>query len=317
MGASPLGQSPHTATMSLFNSNTLSTAWTLRSGELKAQRLQAHNDMLYDHLRRDFLLRNAALQESLVEAIRTASSKEDLTVPLWTYNSTYIANAYQERRREPVSFGDFEGWLREKGYEWSIGKVRPGFNPETIETIAWEWEWDRAPATVYEVVSKTDLLDRLALLFGDTFLVTRRVVATKSILKPFEAQVYRTELRLHYYPRGLPTAIRDRQATARAKYADYGAPVSEDHIHLWVGVPSEVEPFVPPAAAAEPAGFSNLPPSRASTPPPPLLAAEPPRLPSRTNGGGIRPPWEDEDESPCRRLDYSAACPCCTGVSEW
>jgi hypothetical protein len=273
-------------TMALFSNYALSNAWTRRSIELAAQRLQAHNDMLYEHLRRNFAARAEPLQDSLLEAIRSAPSKEALSVPLWTYHSTYIAD-WKASRDQTMAFGDFEGWLRTKGYEWSIGKVRPDFNPETIETVAWEWEWDSRPETVYRIVSKTDLLDRLALLFGNSFVVTRSVIATKSILKPFEAQVYRTELRVHYYPKGLPTAIRDRQAAVRAKYADYRSPVGEGNTHLWTGVPSEVEP-----------GLSNLPPS----PPPSVIPPEPPLLPRRTNGGGIGPLVDDVS----RRLDFAS-----------
>jgi hypothetical protein len=295
--------------MALFNSNLLVTSWDIRAHELKAQRLQAHNDMLYEHLRRDFTARAASLQESLLEAIRTASSKDDLQVPLWTYHSTYIAN-WAESRRDAMAFGHFEGWLRRNGYEWFVGRVRPGFNPETIETIAWEWEWDSRPETVYQVVNRTDLLDRIALLFGDRYLVKRVVVATKSILEPFEAQVYRTELRLQYYPNGLPTAVRDRQAAVRAKYADYRAPVGEDHVHLWTGVPSQVVPVVVPM----PPGLSNLPPS----PVPSVIPPEPPLLPRRTNGGGIQPLDDSDDEgNGCRRrLWFSPACPCCTGAED-
>lgn len=273
--------------MALFSNDLLSTAWDARSQELQAQRLQTHNDMLYEILRRDFTARAAALQDSLFEAISTAPSQDALSIPLWTYNSTYIAD-WHARRRDAMAFGHFEGWLRRNGYEWSVGRVRPDFNPEVIETNAWEWEWDSRPETVYQVVSKTDLLDRLALLFGDRYLVTRSVVATKSILKPFEAQVYRTELRLHYYPKGLPTALRVRQAAARLKYANYQAPVGVDHIHLWTGVPSQVEPFVGPV----------LPPS----PPPSVIPSDPPPLARRSNGGGIGP--LDDDVS--RRLDYAS-----------
>ena len=276
--------------MALFSSNLLSTSWDARSQELNAQRLQAHNDMLYEHLRRDFTARAATLQDSLLEAIRTAPSKDDLQVPLWTYHSTYIANR-AESRRDAMAFGHVEGWLRQRGYEWSVGRVRRGFDPEVIETIAWEWEWDSRPETVYRVVSKTDLLDRLALLFGDRYLVTRSVVATKSILEPFEAQVYRTELRLHYYPNGLPTALRNRQDAVRRKYAGYRAPVGEAHVHLWTGKPSRIEPFAAP-------GFSNLPPS----PVPSAAPSEPPQLPRRTNGGGIQLLGEDVS----RRLDFAS-----------
>jgi hypothetical protein len=192
-----------------------------------------------------------------------------------------------------MAFGAFEGRLRDKGYEWSIGRVRPAFDPEFVDTIAWTWEWDSRPATVYQVVTKTDLLDRLAVLFGDRYLVSRSVVATKSIHEPFEAQVYRTELRLHYYPNGLPTALRNRQEVVRQKYAGYRAPVDEAFVHLWTGKPSRRDSVV------EPPGFSNLPPS----PVPSAAPSEPPQLPRRTNGGGIQA-WSDDGGS-ARRLDFA------------
>lgn len=279
--------------MPLFSS-LLSDQWARRALELNAQRLQAHNDMLYEHLRRDFTARARDLQDSLIEAIRTASSKADLMVPLWTFNSTYIAN-WAESRRDAMAFAHFEGRLRNKGYEWSIGRVRPAFDPEFVDTTSWTWEWDSTPATVYRVIRRTDLLTRLALLFGDRYTVTTEVVATKPIHEPFEAQVYRTELRLHYFPDGLPTATRNLQEVVRQKYANYRAPVDEAFVHLWTGKPSQRDPVV----VREPPGFSNLPPS----PVPSAAPSEPPQLPRRTNGGGIQ---ALSDGGSARRLDFGS-----------
>jgi hypothetical protein len=258
--------------MALFNDNLLVTSWDMRLHELKAQRLQAYNDMLYEHLRADFTSRAATLQDSLLEVIRTAPYKEALSIPLWTFHSTYIVNlssAYNS-----PGFSEFQDMLRDKGYEWTVGAI----NPESVSRI----------------VKPTDLLDRLALLFGNNFRVTTAVVDSERLTEPFEACVYRYELRLQYFPRGVSTALREKQDAVRAKYAP----------------PPEV-------------GFSNVSPPLPATPPPAPLAGPPGaplRLPMRSNGGGIDACYgysSDEEGDGCRRrLNFSAACHCCTGADD-
>lgn len=280
MGVLQGGLSPNT--MSLFSNSKLHAAWSTRSWEIKAQSLQDASDLLYDHLRRDFVARRQTLQADLLEVIKTAGSLRDLHIPLWTYHASCIP---------PLDRGEYakvQSHLRRHGYEWSIGLVHPDFDPENTETWGWEWQWKSRPSTVKQLVKHTDLLRRLSLLFGADFYVTVCPVAVKTLDDLHGIKVYKNQLQLHYYPKGLPQNCRENLLYIQEKYADYAAPVHEEHVHLWTGVPSVVEP--------------PLPPSRCSTPPPPLEREEPPPLPQRSNGGGI-----ERDLSGGRVLVYEGA----------
>ena len=265
--------------MSLFSNSKLHSAWSTRSWEIQAQLLQDSSDLLYDHLRRDFMDRRQSLQANLIEVIKTAGSLKDLQIPLWTYHTTVLPKLPSEDYEKVV------GHLRRHGYEWSIGQVNPHFNPEEIELWAWNWQWKTRPVTINTIVKKTDLLRRLALLFGTDYRVVATPVAVKTVEGFDDLKVYKTQLQLHYYPQGLPRYHMDSLLHTQEKYADYKAPVHEAYVHLWTGVPSVVSP--------------PLPPSRSSTPPPPLEREEPPRLPQRSNGGGI-----ERDVSGGRILTY-------------
>ena len=120
--------------MSLFSNSKLHSAWSTRSWEIQAQLLQDSSDLLYDHLRRDFMDRRQSLQANLIEVIKTAGSLKDLQIPLWTYHTTVLPKLPSEDYEKVV------GHLRRHGYEWSIGQVNPDFNPEEIELWAWNWQ---------------------------------------------------------------------------------------------------------------------------------------------------------------------------------
>ena len=266
--------------MSLFSSSKLQSAWSTRTWELQAQNLQDSSDLLYDYLRREFVTRRQSLQTDLLEVIRTARSHRDLQIPLWTYHTTVLPKLPSEDYEKVV------GHLRRHGYEWSIGQVNPHFNPEEIELWAWNWQWKTRPVTVNEIVKKTDLLQRLALLFGTDYRVVATPVAVKTVDGFDDLKVYKTQLQLHYFPNGLHQHLLDSHANTARKYENYAAPVHEGYVHLWTGVPSVV---IPP-----------LPASGSVTPPPSAPAEAPPVLPKRSNGGGV----ELLDEV-SRRLDYS------------
>jgi hypothetical protein len=247
--------------MSLFSNSKLLSAWFTRSGEIDAQRLQDSSDLLYNHLRREFVSRRQSLQTDLLEVIKTAASPRDLQIPLWTFHTSFVPQLSRE------DYAKVQGHLRRYGYEWSIGLVDNYFDPERTEVFEWGWQWKSRPVTIHQIVNYTDLLPRLALLFGLDFHVVATRVAVKSLSDPADVKVYKTELQLRYYPKGLPRALWDKQVTVREKYADYAAPVHEANVHLWTGVPSVVE--------------------APSTPPPAPAAEAPPLLPQRSNGGGI------------------------------
>jgi hypothetical protein len=268
--------------MSLFSNNNLQSAWSTRSWEIEAQRLQDASDLLYDYLRHDFVARRQTLQADLLEVIQSAKSLKDLQIPLWTFHTSYLPQLSRE------DYAKVQGHLRRHGYEWSIGLVDKYFDAETSVYYEWNWLWKTRPVTVQRIVKYTDLLPRLALLFGLDFQVVATRVAVKKLSDPAGVRVYKTQLQLKYYPNGLPRSLWDKQVTVREKYANYVAPVHENYVHLWTGVPSVAEPIHPP-----------LPASGNSTPPPSAPAEAPPVLPKRSNGGGI-----DHDLSGPRILTY-------------
>ena len=277
---SPMDRPP--VTMSLFSNSKLLTAWSTRSWEIEAQRLQDASDLLYNHLRRDFMARRQTLQADLLEVIQSAASPRDLQIPLWTFHTSYVPQLSRE------DYAKVQGHLRRHGYEWSIGLVDMYFDPEGVEVFEWDWQWKSRPVTVQRIVKYTDLLPRLALLFGLDFQVVPTHAGVKKLSDPGGVQVYKTDLQLKYYPKGLPRSLWDKQVTVRERYADYAAPVHENYVHLWTGVPSVTEPIHPP-----------LPASGSSTPPPSAPAEAPPVLPKRSNGGGI-----ERDLSGPRILTY-------------
>jgi hypothetical protein len=207
------------------------------------------------------LSRRQSLQADLLEVIKTATSPRDLQIPLWTFHRASVPQL------SPEDYAKVQGHLRRQGYEWSIGLIDSSFDPERIEVFEWDWQWKTRPITVWRIVKHTDLLPRLAILFGLDFQVVAVPVAVKNLSDPAGVQVYKTELQLRYYPKGLPRALWDKQVTVREKYADYVAPVYDANVHLWTGVPSVVAP--------------------PSTPPPAPPAEVPPPLPQRSNGGGV------------------------------
>lgn len=262
--------------MSLFSSSKLLSAWSTRSWEIDAQRLQDSSDLLYDRLRTDFLSRRQSLQADLLEVIKTAASPRDLQIPLWTFHTSFVPQLSRE------DYAKVQGHLRRYGYEWSIGLVDQYFDPERIEVFEWDYQWKSRPVTVQRIVKHTDLLYRIALLFGLDFQVVAVPVAVKTLSYPAGVKVYKTELQLKYYPKGLPRAVWDKQVQVREKYADYAAPIHEAYVHLWTGIPSARE--------------------APSTPPPAPAAEAPPPLPQRSNGGGIDLPTVGDVS---RRLDFN------------
>jgi hypothetical protein len=273
--------------MSLFSTLKLATAWSTRSREIEAQRLQEHSDLLYDVLRSDFVARRQSLQDDLLHVIQNANSKTELHIPLWSYNYTYHVTKHSDI--SPEVYVEMLDTIRKNGYQWSVGLLEPGTSVE-------DDLWEKYPTSVESVFRKTDLLQRLAILFGDDYRISIFPVSVKFLTEPYEARVVKCELRLHYYPKGLPDYMWNKHDEVRQRYMDYAAPEWNGTPAVWTGCRDD-----PPA----------LPPSRASTPPPPLVSDEPPPLARRSNGGGVQLLGEDFD-GVSRRLSFNVS-PCHCG----
>ena len=279
--------------MPLFSTLKLSTAWSTRSREIEAKRLQEHSDLLYDILRFDFVARGQSLQDDLLHVIQNANSKTELQIPLWSYNHTYHDVKYSDV--SPEVYLEMLKTIHKNGYRWSVGLLHPGTSDE--EDIWEEYPWEKHPASVDSVFRKTDLLQRLAILFGDDYRISIFPVSVKVLTEPYEARVVKCELRLHYYPKGLPDYMWNKHDEVRQRYMDYAAPEWNGTPSVWTGLSRDD----PPA----------LPPSRASTPPPPLVSDEPPPLARRSNGGGVQLLGEDF-VGVSRRLSFNVS-PCHCG----
>jgi hypothetical protein len=108
----------------------------------------------------------------------------------------------------------------------SIGLVDQYCDAETSVYYEWNWLWKTRPVTIHSLVRKTDLLRRLALLFGTDFSVVARPVAVKTLEGFDGVKVYKTELQLHYYPMAYQDSTWTTFYYTQEKYADYKAPVT-------------------------------------------------------------------------------------------
>ena len=261
--------------MSLFSNIKLGTAWSTRSREIEAHRLQEHSDLLYECLRSEFVARRQLLQDDLLHVILNATSRNELSIPIWTYKYMYHGSNGSDLDR-----------IR---YEWSVGLLHPWTTSEDLDRF--DGIWEKTPVSVESVFRKTDILQRLALLFGDDYRISIVPISVKIL---DEARVATCELRLNYYPNGLPDYMWYKHDEVRQRYTDYAAPE-------WVGFPYVWSGYNP-----------ALPPSRASTPPPALVPDEPPVLPRRSNGGGVQLLGEDFFDGVSRRLSFNVS-PCHCG----
>lgn len=266
--------------MPLFSNSKLLSAWSTRTWEINAQRLQDNSDILYDCLRSEFLARRQDLQASLLEVIQTSTTKQDLEIPLWTYHYSSFVKPFSEI--PPAVLSETKELLRKKGYNWIVGLVRPWLNSEDLDRY-WtlEYLWEMPPTSVHTLLRKTDILERLALLFGDNFRIVSVPMSTRTLSEPTEVRIIKAELRLQYFPKGLPSYLQEKHNRARERYADYACPEWYGRPYVWSGCREEKRP---------------------QTPPPPPVPAEPPALPRRSNGGGIQLPEQDDVY---RRLDFS------------
>ena len=236
--------------MSLFQTYALTSAWQARKAETRVQRLQAYSDILYQLLADDFRSRRAELQSDMQDAIRTATSLRELSIPLWTYNSAYYRDRWADIYRT-ANFEQTQSELRAKGHDWYVGLVDDLFDPMTTDTDdtyeGWTYSWTKAPVTVAEIVKKTDLCKRLSLLFGDRLIITPVVIRETYEACPLNVLVRTISLTLHFYPNGLPLYLSSPLAEVRSKYANYVPAVYEPNSpYVWRGIPV---PRTPPPSS--------------------------------------------------------------------
>jgi hypothetical protein len=199
----------------------LATNWAQRKEELVASQLQPYADILYDIISRSLDI--PALMAQLVEKAKTAGSVRDLAVPIWTYkhSPTYYTHKHDltgSHHVDRVRAGDVEAKHAEIMYrEGWVGLL----NTERFEST-WDYDWYTELSTqeIDRVFRKTDLKDRLALLFGGRrFTVTVRHTTRTEVVDGITFYPQTNEVTLNYYPHDIPDYARKALGKAAVKYA--------------------------------------------------------------------------------------------------
>lgn len=248
----------------------IKTAWIVRSRELRTQKLQMFNDLLFKHVERVLTARKAEIQREILKGIRTVEPRWLVHVPLWSYNATQLTKWVD----------DYRGTME--------ARQRAGHD----DTIACAFVGVRA--RVREVVEHTDFLARLGCIFPPGFFV--RDYRRERTVHGDGWDVYRRELALVYMPNARPDYLpRKAQDAARVKYETHQmyreAPVFRSGHRVeypaYLDEDSDIYYLKPDAP---PPGLSN------ATPPPPL---------TRSNEGPPPPPrimrsmtWGIDDRNP-------------------
>jgi hypothetical protein len=239
-----------------FSTSPIVAAWRHREAELRhiqEQQLQPHNDSLFEVLRESILSRRDEIHAQLLTAAATAHHVRDIQATLWTYRASYFPLPYDTLPRERVQAAENE--LRVQGHQWLIGLTavypsgasefllhddlagRPWGGPSAEE---WEASWRaRSPRPVHDVIRHTDVMSRIALLFGDRhYRVSYRVVSEVLHPGPLDAMCETVELVLNYHPKGVYGSVLQDQQAAAVKYAAHVSTVPEwGHPTVWVGAP--------------------------------------------------------------------------------
>lgn len=199
----------------------LVTNWARRKDELVANQMQPYADILYDIISRSLDI--PGLMRALVEKAKTAGSVRDLSVPIWTYKHcpTYYTHKHDlsgSAHVERVRAGDVEAKQAEIMYrEGWMGLLKT----ERFETV-WDRDWYTELSTqeIDRVFRKTDLKDRLALLFGGRrFTVTVRHATREEVVDGITFYPQTCEVTLNYYPNDIPSYARKNLGKAAVKYA--------------------------------------------------------------------------------------------------
>lgn len=159
--------------------NTLLKTWTARKQELRRQELKPFEDHLFNCLRARFISRRAEMNAELVQVIRAATKRSDLTMPLWSYAAVRFS-------------GYCPTYHAQLAYAQSIGLDDQVALPVT-----------GCKERIHEVVRKSALLERLGAFFGPQFRVT---LARKEYATGWTElwQAYEWELRLQFHPEPRP-----------------------------------------------------------------------------------------------------------------
>lgn len=190
----------------VFDPEDITKTWKARKAELKLEEMQGFSAMLFKYLHDDILSRRDQIYADLAAVVRNAHEADRLATPLWSYMTTKF-------RENTPSYYQQRGEVRRRGLDWTIS------NPENTRH-----------ESVGKVIRKTDLCDRLSLMFGSDFVVRDELAPHVETSADWVAS--RRQLVLVYLPRG-PSP---RTATQRAAiYARFGYTLPEGAPVLYAG----------------------------------------------------------------------------------
>lgn len=188
-----------------MNPTTLENTWRLREAELKAEqvrnRLEVAADLLFNSLVSDTVFgiapRVAAIREEMDRVCRTATSRYELRVPIWSFCTRSFLKGRVEEAAGFATSEQHEAWRAHRddvvavqGYHSAI--PIPGRQHVNVRT--------------QDVIQYTNIMDRLTVqLFGTTnFLIKVAWTATDAEAMPeLGIRVTTRTLFLNFYPDGL------------------------------------------------------------------------------------------------------------------
>ena len=124
---------------------TLADAWSARKQELRTLQRTLARDELLAHLKTHCIETRAQIYEELTDAIRTALSRDQLHVPIWSYRAAH-----------------FRGWVDNHGQE--LRRVQELGQDDTMLV-------NGRTERIHTIVRQTDFETRLAAFFGPAFRV--------------------------------------------------------------------------------------------------------------------------------------------------
>lgn len=199
-----------------FSSYTAEQLWAKRAVELTAKRLQPYNDLLFKHMMSVIDFPGAI--SALMEKIKVAKDKRDLSVPIWEFNHCRLPDGYRQQVEymphiELVCAGNEDAKRAEvihaNGWRGLVGTTR-------VNEWYGDTEFHYNLQEIEYVFRKTDLKQRLALEFGGRYfsITIGRKWDTKTV-DGEEYHIQKCQVLLEYFPYGLPAyKLKDLGAVA-------------------------------------------------------------------------------------------------------
>jgi hypothetical protein len=127
-------------------SNTFTSAWRYQKIHLESKRLEKYADLLLPQIMADITLKKRELQRDMLEACSEAKSQDTIFIPIWHYYRT-VAPAAGYTTDTGLN-------IIRLGYDWTIGVN------DVLE-----------PVSVDDVISRTDICQRISCEFGLNYCV--------------------------------------------------------------------------------------------------------------------------------------------------